>query len=50
MFCHTSTTPTCPSVINFKDASDMKSFIIKKGNQKSSNFEDVPGDCYKDNE
>jgi hypothetical protein len=23
----------CPSYINFEEASDMKSFIIKKGNQ-----------------
>jgi len=26
-------TKGCPSIINFKEASDMKSFIIDKGNQ-----------------
>jgi hypothetical protein len=26
-------TKGCPSIINYEDASDMKSFIIKKGNQ-----------------
>ena len=33
-------TKGCPSIINFKEASEMKSFIIEKGNQ--ANFKMYP--------